>query len=137
MFYLALVHKDADSAFGVSFPDFPGCVAAGETFEEAVADAIEALGMHVEGMREDGDEIPAPRRFEAIMAGDGWWQTEGAAVVAVPLIEDRARKVRVNINLSADLLAAIDAQAKARGLTRSAFLASAATRELTGGCAAA
>ncbi len=76
-----------------------------------------------------------PSRFEEIMgAADAWWQTEGATVTAVPLIEDRARKVRVNINLNSDLLAAIDRQARARGMTRSAFLASAATRELVGGC---
>jgi len=134
MFYLALIHKDADSDFGVSFPDFPGCIAAGGTFEEAVDAAIEALGLHVEGMRADGEAIPAPSRFEDIVAAeDAWWQTADATVTAVPLIEDRARKVRVNINLNSDLLAAIDHQAKARGMTRSAFLASAATRELVGG----
>jgi len=134
MFYLALIHKEADSDYGVSFPDFPGCVAAGATFEAAVEAAIEALGLHVEGMRADGAAIPGPSHFDEIMAAeDAWWQTEGAAVTAVPLIEDRARKVRVNINLNSDLLAAIDRQARARGMTRSAFLASAATRELTGG----
>jgi len=134
MFYLALIHKEADSDYGVSFPDFPGCVAAGATFEAAVEAAIEALGLHVEGMRADGAAIPAPSRFDEIMAAeDAWWQTEGAAITAVPLIEDRARKVRVNINLNSDLLAAIDRQARARGMTRSAFLASAATRELVGG----
>jgi predicted RNase H-like HicB family nuclease len=134
MFYIALVHKEADSAYGVSFPDLPGCVSAGDSFEDAVANAIEALGLHVEGMREDGEAIPAPSRYEDIMAaGDAWWQCEGATVTAVPLIEDRARKVRVNINLNVDLLDAIDTRAKARGLTRSAFLASAATRELVGG----
>ncbi len=85
-------------------------------------------------MREDGEEIPAPSRYEDIMAADDvWWQCEGATFTAVPLIEDRARKVRVNVNLNVDLLAAIDQRAKARGLTRSAFLASAATRELVGG----
>ena len=134
MFYIALVHKEAGSAYGVSFPDLPGCVSAGDSFEDAVANAIEALGLHVEGMREDGEEIPAPRRYEDIMAADdAWWQCEGAIFTAVPLIEDRARKVRVNINLNVDLLDAIDQRAKARGLTRSAFLASAATRELVGG----
>ena len=134
MFYIALVHKEADSAYGVSFPDLPGCVTAGDSFEEAMANAIEALGLHVEGIREDGAEIPAPSRYEAIMAAeDPWWQTEDATLTAVPLIEDRARKVRVNINLNVDLLDAIDQRAKARGLTRSAFLASAAIRELVGG----
>jgi metal-responsive CopG/Arc/MetJ family transcriptional regulator len=53
-----------------------------------------------------------------------------AALLAVPLIEDRARKVRVNVTLPHDLLQAIDAMAAARGITRSAFLASASRREL-------
>lgn len=131
MYYIALVHKEAESAYGVSFPDFPGCVAAGDSLEEAVANAVRALGLHVEGLREDGEEIPAPRRFEEIMgANDAWWQTKGAALVAVPLIEDRARKVRVNVSLPRDLLEAIDERAKARGMTRSAFLASAGLREI-------
>ena len=82
----------------------------------------------------EGAAPPAPPRYEDIMAaGDAWWQCEGATFTAVPLIEDRAHKVRVNINLNVDLLDAIDTRAKARGLTRSAFLASAATRELVGG----
>ncbi len=134
MFYIALVHQEAGSAYGVSFPVLPGCVSAGDSFEDVALSAIEALGLHVEGMREDGEEIPAPRRYEDIMAAsDAWWQCEGATFTAVPLIEDRARKVRVNVNLNVDLLDAIDQRAKARGLTRSAFLASAATRELIGG----
>ncbi len=134
MFYIALVHKEPGSAYGVSFPDLPGCVSAGDCFVYAVESALEVLGLHVEGMREDGEEIPAPSRYEDIMAaGDAWWQCEGATLAAVPLIEDRARKVRVNVNLNVDLLDAIDQRAKARGMTRSAFLASAATRELVGG----
>jgi predicted RNase H-like HicB family nuclease len=134
MFYIALTHKETGSAYGVSLPDLPGCVSAGDSFEGAALNAIEALGLHVEGMREDGEEIPAPSRYEDIMAAsDAWWQCEGATFTAVLLIENRARKVRVNINLNIDLLDAIDTQAKARGLTRSAFLASAATRELVGG----
>ena len=41
--YIALVHKDAGTSYGVSFPDVPGCVSAGDTFEDAVANAGEAL----------------------------------------------------------------------------------------------
>jgi predicted RNase H-like HicB family nuclease len=57
--YLAHVHKDAGSDFGVSFPDFPGCVSAGSTLEEARAMAAEALALHIEGLRADGETIPA------------------------------------------------------------------------------
>ena len=53
---LAVVHKDADSNFGVSFPALPGCVSAGATMEEAVDNAAKALGLHLHGMAEDGEE---------------------------------------------------------------------------------
>ncbi len=63
-YYPALVDKDADSDFGVSFPDFPGCVSAGESVEEeAVLRAREALAGHVALMLADGDTMPAPRRW--------------------------------------------------------------------------
>jgi predicted RNase H-like HicB family nuclease len=58
--YIALIHKDADSDYGVSFPDFPGCITAGATLDEARAMAAEALAMHIEGLGEDGEAIPEP-----------------------------------------------------------------------------
>ena len=57
--YIALVHKDEGTSYGVSFPDLPGCISAGDTFEEAVANAAEALAAHLALIRADGDTIPA------------------------------------------------------------------------------
>lgn len=73
--YIALVHKDEGTSYGVSFPDVLGCISAGDTFEEAVANAAEALAGHFAAMRADGETIPAPRSFEdlrrdAEFAGD-------------------------------------------------------------------
>lgn len=65
--YIALVHKDADTDYGVSFPDLPGCVTAGATLDEARAMAAAALALHLEGLAEDGEAIPAPSSLEAIM----------------------------------------------------------------------
>jgi predicted RNase H-like HicB family nuclease len=65
--YIALIHKDADSDYGVSFPDFPGCITAGSTLDEARAMAAEALAFHIEGMREDGQKIPSPSPLAAVM----------------------------------------------------------------------
>ena len=62
----ALVHKDEGTSYGVSFPDVPGCVSAGDTFEEAVANAAEALAGHFAPMQADGEAIPAPRSFEQL-----------------------------------------------------------------------
>ncbi len=82
--YIALVHKDAGTSYGVSFPDVPGCVSAGDTFEEALANAAEALAGHLALMAEDGDPIPAPRQFEAIKADRALADDlDGAVVVFV------------------------------------------------------
>ena len=66
--FIALIHKDAGSDFGVSFPDLPGCVTAGATLDEARDMAAEALALHLEGMVEDGEAIPEPSSLEAVMA---------------------------------------------------------------------
>lgn len=133
MFYIALIHKDQDSAYGVSFPDFPGCITAGDTFDEAMAMAKEALGFHAEGMLEDDLKIPKPSTFEAIRAAkDAWWAEDltKAEIARVPLLINIAAPKRVNISLDQSLLIAIDQAAKEQGMTRSAFLASAALQRL-------
>jgi predicted RNase H-like HicB family nuclease len=66
--YIAFIRKDADSDYGVEFPDFPGCVTAGTTPDDARRMAAEALELHVHGMLEDGEPIPEPSSLEAIMA---------------------------------------------------------------------
>lgn len=64
--YIALVHKDPHSDYGVSFPDLPGVITAG--IENAHAMAVEALAFHLEGLAEDGEAVPEPASLEAIMA---------------------------------------------------------------------
>ena len=64
--YVALVHKDPGTSYGVSFPDVPGCVSAGDTLDEALANAAEALAGHLELMRADGDVLPKPRPLARI-----------------------------------------------------------------------
>jgi predicted RNase H-like HicB family nuclease len=66
--YVALVHKDEGTSYGVSFPDVPGCVSAGDTLDEALANAAEALAGHLALMRADGDKEPKARSAEAIKA---------------------------------------------------------------------
>jgi predicted RNase H-like HicB family nuclease len=64
--YVALVHKDEGTSYGVSFPDVPGCISAGDTLEEALANAAQALAGHLALMREDGDVLPKPRSLGAV-----------------------------------------------------------------------
>jgi predicted RNase H-like HicB family nuclease len=66
--YIALIHKDANSDFGVSFPDLPGCVTAGATLDEARDMAAEAVAFHLEGLASDGEPVPAPSTLETVMS---------------------------------------------------------------------
>ena len=73
--YIALVDREerkGRAVWGVSFPDFPGCVAVGDSFQDAVDSAAEALRFHVEGMLADGLAIRAPRELEEIAADSDW-----------------------------------------------------------------
>lgn len=123
--YIALIHKDADSEFGVSFPDLPGCVSVGATLEEARTNAEEALILHVDGMIEDGETIPAPSTLDEVMANV---TNRDGAVIIVPLATAPSRAVRVNITLPETTLRDIDAYAETHGFTRSGLLARAAKR---------
>jgi len=67
MDYIAIIHKDPDSDFGVSFPDFPGCITAGRTLDEAKDMALEALTGHIEVMRETGEPVPDPSTLDEVM----------------------------------------------------------------------
>ena len=59
MKYVHIIEK-GDSSFGAYVPDLPGCVAVGETREEAKNLIQEAIEFHIEGLKEDGSPIPAP-----------------------------------------------------------------------------
>ncbi len=125
--YIALIHKDADSDYGVSFPDLPGCVTAGTTLDEARAFAEEALVLHLAGLAEDGEPVPEPSSLEAVMAD----RENRDAVATLVLAKGPApRTVRVNITMPDDVLARVDAYAELHGMTRSGFLAQAAQREM-------
>ena len=118
--YIAIVHKESKTDFGVSFPDFPGCITAGQTVDEAKDFAQEALALHVKGMIEDGDELPAPSKLEDIMADADYADAVAYLVVSIP--DAKPRTVRVNITVPEMTLKQIDAAAKKSGMSRSSFL---------------
>ena len=121
--YIALLHKNGRKGYGVSFPDFPGCVSAGKTIEDSLRESTEALALHVEGMREDGKKLPNPRSVDAIrQAREDWVDLQDAIIATVPLLPSPGKSVRVQLTIDERLLARIDAVAK----NRSAFLAQAA-----------
>ena len=62
MKYNVILEK-GDTSFGAYVPDLPGCVAAGETKEEALELIAEAIEFHIEGLRENGEQVPLPHSF--------------------------------------------------------------------------
>ena len=125
--YVALIHRDPGSDYGVSFPDFPGCVTAGSDLDEARSMAGEALAFHVEGMTEDGAAIPEPRSLEAIMSDP---ENRDGVAVMIDLTPQPEQPVHLSITLPGEDLREIDAFVEARGVTRSAFIAAAAHKAI-------
>lgn len=125
MRFPVVLHTDDGVRFGVTVPDLPGCFSAGDTFDAALDSVVEAIELHLEGLTEDGQDIPTPRpiaerRADPDLASGVW------AIVAVDVSRFEGRAEKVNITLPGHLLAKIDRYAKDHGATRSGFLAEAA-----------
>ncbi len=119
----------ATTAFGVVVPDLPGCFSAGDTLEEAYANAVEAIEVWIETALDRGEPIPVAGdllRHQRSKAYRGWmW---GVVDVDIAKLDDAIE--RVNITLPRRVLHAIDRAAKRSGETRSGFLARAALDEM-------
>lgn len=119
---IAIEPGDKRHAFGVVVPDMPGCFSAGDTLDEAVDNAKEAIELWLETVIDDGGKVPEPASITVHQANPdyaGWvW-----AVVSVDLSELADKSERINITLPARVLRRIDAAAKAAGESRSGFIA--------------
>ena len=133
-YYLGVVEKDADSAWGMWFPDMPGCFPAADAFDDLPRVAADLLRQHVEALQSNGRAVPAPRSIVEVMGDRDARKSVkgGATTMLVPLLADPGRTVRVNVTVERGLLDQIDEAAEARGLTRSAFLAQAAREKIAG-----
>ena len=118
MEYIAYLHKERKSDFGVSFPDFPGCITAGKTLDEARRLAPEALALHIKGMIEDGEPIPQPSTIDDL-AGDPALKEAVAFLVKVDVGE---KAERFNITARPSQMEEIDRLAEREGMTRSAYM---------------
>ncbi len=121
--YIALVRKDPDSDFGVDFPDFPGCVSAGTSLDDARDMAAEALQFHIDGMIETGEAIPSPSSLDDVMADV---HNRDAVVMLIPAVTPEPANVRVTLFVPRGIVEAID-RASA---DRSRFLVDAAEEKL-------
>lgn len=121
--YTALVDGQ-EGAWGVYFPDLAGCTAMGDTVDEALANAQEALRDWTEAMTAMGHAIP-PARSASELVRDAEVRealTEGASMARVLVVENLGRPVKANMSLDSGVLAEIDAAAKRLGVTRSALV---------------
>ena len=114
--YLAIIEK-GDENYGVSFPDFPGCVTVGGTLKDALDNAADALTDYIELLMEDGTELPAPTEDPEIDP-----DIDFVTLAAVPAYATAPVK-RVNITMSEVLLREVDEKAASLGMSRSGFLA--------------
>jgi len=116
-----LLHLEPASPFEFSDTDFPGCVTAGKTLEEARRMAAEVLALHIQGMAEDGETIPEPSTIDDV-ANDPAMKGAVAFLVIVGL----EKTVRVNITARQSQIEVIDHRAAEAGMTRSAYMVQAA-----------
>jgi predicted RNase H-like HicB family nuclease len=119
---IAIELGDETHAFGVVVPDLPGCFSAGDTLDEAIDNAKEAIELWLETVIDDNGAVPEPgsiRQHQANAEYAGWvW-----AVVPIDLAALSDKAERVNITLPARVLRRIDAAAKEAGESRSGYIA--------------
>ena len=125
--YIALVTMGRD-VYDVVFPDFDGLVTQGDTYEKAVHNAHEALALHIQGMREDGEKIPEPSSFADIKRNWwGWkdWRGTDYAITLVSLVPASFPR-KYTLVMDSDLMGRIDRITN----NRSSFIARAVTKYL-------
>lgn len=126
MRYPVVIHQQGKSAFGVTVPDIPGCFSAGDTFDEALDNAIEAIEGHLEILAEDGEAIPTATTVSAHQSNEdfaaGTW-----GFVEVDIAPFLGKGEKINVTLPSLVLYKIS---KANVKNRSAFLAEAALEKL-------
>ncbi|MEZ4861431.1 MAG: type II toxin-antitoxin system HicB family antitoxin [Caldilineaceae bacterium] len=124
MRYPVVIHKEANSDYGVTVPDLPGCFTAGETVDDALVQAVEAIECHIEGLLLDHEPIPAQRSIEEHRRNpdytDALW-----ALVTIDLSKLSGKAKRINITLPERLVSTVDRYASAHGETRSGLIAQA------------
>jgi predicted RNase H-like HicB family nuclease len=125
--YIGAVHQDRDSAWGIVFPDLPGCFSAADDFADLPAMAAEAVALHLEGLAADGVPRPVPSGLDAIRAHA---DSQGAVSFLPVPAPDPDRCIRLNVSLPESLVQRIDATVGPR--RRSGFLAQAARVALVG-----
>ena len=122
MNYAIAIEEEKGRSYGVEVPDLPGCFSAGETLDEALAQAREAVAFHIEGLLDAGERVPKARGVAAF-AGRREYAGRTWAVVSVDLATLSGKARRLNVSLPERVVRRIDAAAAKSGESRSGFLA--------------
>ena len=126
MLYPVYIHKDKESAYGLSFPDFDGCISAADEWVDVPRMAQEAVELHFEG---EHFKIPHASKPDDWLDDEryqgGFW-----LLLEIDLGKLNSKTVRINISMSEKLVLEVDAMAKSRHQSRSAFLAAGAEKLL-------
>lgn len=120
------IHKDPNSAYGVTVPDVPGCFSFGDTLDEAVKNTKEAVLGHLEMLLEEGDDVALEASTLEDLVAKEEYQGAVWVMLDIDLSALDSKPERVNISLPKFVLRRIDDYAKAHKETRSGFLVRAA-----------
>ena len=126
MFYPIHVHKEKGSAYGAAFPDFPGCFAAADHWQDLPRAPRKPSRRTSTARPKQFPRRPLPKHGPAMRTSRGYWM-----MVDIDLSKVSTKAVRLNISLPENLVHRIDEAAQARRMSRSAFLAMAAEHEMT------
>lgn len=127
MLYPIYVHKEEGGAYGATFPDIAGCFTAADDIQSLPRSAQEAVEAHFGA---DIDPVPPPSAPDAWARHPDYQDGGFWMMVDIDLSRVRSRAIRLNISLPENLVQRIDAAARQRGQSRSAFLATAAEHEM-------
>jgi len=120
------IHKDPETGYGVTVPDLPGCFSAGDTIDDAMKNAKEAIYLHVATMLELGETVDLKGSSIEELNGDEDYAGAIWALVDVDLSKLSTKSERINITMPSYVLTKVDAFAESRHESRSGFLARAA-----------
>lgn len=131
LYPIAIEQGDEQQAYGVIVPDIPGCFSAGDTLEEAFQNAKEAIEFHLEGLVEDGEEIPKAKSLE-VHKNNPELSGLTLALVEVDITHLLGKSEKINVTLPSLLIRRIDefVASHPNYKTRSGFLAQVASEKI-------
>ena len=130
MRFAVVIHKDEGSSYGVTVPDLPGCFSGGDTLDEALTNAQEAIVGHIETLFITGEFLPKTRPLEEHHANEDYRDAQYWGFVDVDLSTIENKAVRLNITMPSRVLALVDEAAARSSESRSGFLARAALEHI-------